>query len=266
MTTRPAPRGLVFYPASHRYKLDGAWVPGVTTLIGKGLPKPALPYWAAKSVAEYVADNPEGVETFRAVGRGPMIAALKEIPWQRRDEAAVRGTDVHAIAERVIHGEAVEVPEHLAGHVDGYVRWLDAFQVEAVVTETPVASRTAWYAGTFDAVIRFGAGPWAGRTVLADWKTSSGVYGETGLQTAAYARAEFMATDDGETPMPDLDATGVLHITEAGSQFYPLAHNPEQIDAAFAVFRHVAYVANKTDWIKGLIGAPMDEPESETAA
>ena len=52
--------GLVFYPKSHRYKLDGAWVPGVTTLIGKGLPKPALPYWAARTVAEWVADNPDG--------------------------------------------------------------------------------------------------------------------------------------------------------------------------------------------------------------
>lgn len=27
--------GLVFYPKSHRYKLDGAWVPGVTRLISE---------------------------------------------------------------------------------------------------------------------------------------------------------------------------------------------------------------------------------------
>lgn len=258
---------LKFSPTAHRYWLDGKPIPGVTTLIGKGLPKPALPYWAAKSVAEYVADNPEGVEAFRATGRGPMVAALKEIPWQRRDEAAVRGTDVHAIAEKVIRGEAVEVPDHLAGHVEGYVRWLDLYDVEAIHTECAVANRASWYAGTLDAIIRFGRGPWAGRTVLADWKTSSGVYGETGLQTAAYARAEFMApAPDVEDPLPAIDCTGVLHVTDSGSQFYPLAADPAVIDAAFAVFRHVAYVASKTDWIKGLVGDPLPEPESETAA
>lgn len=257
---------LKFNPRAHRYWLDGRPVPGVTTLLGKGLPKPALPYWAAKSVAEYVADNPDGVEAFRSTGRGPMVAALKEIPWQKRDEAAIRGTDIHALAEQVIHGHAVDVPDHLAGHVEGYVRWLDAFQIEAVVTETPVANRSSWYAGTFDAVIRFGAGPWAGRTVLADWKTSKGVYGETGLQTAAYARAEFMAPDpDTETPLPEVEATGVLHITDGEARFHPLANTPAEIDDAFKVFRHIAFVAGKADWIKGLIGDPMPEPGEDAA-
>lgn len=253
---------LKFSEKAHRYWLDGRPVPGVTTLLGKGLPKPAIPYWAAKSVAEYVIDNPAGVEALRGVGRDSAVAALKQVPWTKRDEAAVRGTDVHRLAEELIHGREVDVPEHLVGHVEGYARWLDLFQVEAIHTESAVANRAAWYAGTFDAIVRFGAGPWKGRVVLADWKTSSGVYGETGLQTAAYARAEFMAPDvDTETPLPEIEATGVLHITENGSQFYPLANDPAAIDAAFNVFRHIAYVANKTDWIKGLIGDPMDEPE-----
>ena len=33
--------GLKFFEASHRYKLDGAWVPGVTTILGV-LNKPGL--------------------------------------------------------------------------------------------------------------------------------------------------------------------------------------------------------------------------------
>lgn len=248
---------LKFNDRVHRYWLDGKPVPGVTTLIGKGLPKPALPYWSAKSVAEYVMDNPEGVEALRSMGRDPAVAALKQIPWQKRDEAAVRGTDVHALAEQIIHGQAVEVPEHLAGHVEGYARWLDAFAAEPIVTEVPVANRANWYAGKPDAVVRM-----AGEVWLLDWKTSSGVYGETALQTAAYARAEFYApTPDDEIPMPHIDRIGVVHITADGSQLYPLG----DIDAAFGVFRHVAYVANKTDWIKGLIGEPMDAPGTEAA-
>lgn len=257
---------LKFSPKAHKYWLDSKPCPGVTTLLGKGLPKPAIPYWAAKSVAEFVVDEPEQVEQLRSLGRGPAVAALKAIPWQARDTAAVRGTDVHRFAEELIHGREVDVPDHLLAHVEGYARWLDEFQVEALHTEHPVANRRWHYAGTFDAVIRFGRGPWAGRTVLADWKTSSGVYGEAGLQTAAYARSEFMAPDEQtEIPTPAVDATGVLHITDAGSQFYPLSPTPEDIDEAFKVFTHIAFVANKTDWIKGLIGEPM-RLETEVAA
>jgi hypothetical protein len=257
---------LKFSPKAHKYWLDGKPCPGVTTLLSKGLPKPAIPYWAAKSVAEYVIDNGEQVDNLRSLGRGPAVAALKAIPWQARDTAAVRGTDVHALAEELIHGREVDVPEHLVAHVEGYAHWLDEFQVEAIHTEHPVGNRQWRYAGTFDAVIKFGRGPWAGRTVLADWKTSTGVYGETGLQTAAYARAEFIAPDEAtEIPMPAVDATGVLHITDAGSLFYPLSPTPEDIDEAFKVFRHIAFVAGKTDWIKGLIGEPM-RLEAEVAA
>ena len=89
---------LVFYPKSHRYRLDGDWVPGVTTLIGKGLPKPALPYWAARTVAEWVVGNPDLTEEIKRLGGGrPAVAFLKELPWHKRDEAAIRGTDVHAL-------------------------------------------------------------------------------------------------------------------------------------------------------------------------
>ena len=250
---------LVFYPKSHRYRLDGAWVPGVTTLIGKGLPKPALPYWSAKTVAEWVADNPDLTEDLKRMGgRGPAVAFLKELPWQKRDEAAIRGTDVHALAERLVHGDEVEVPEHLAAHVQGYVDWLDKFSPQALLTERACASRKWGYAGTFDAILTFESGPLAGKTVLADWKTSSGVYGETALQTAAYARAEFYVDDEGsEAGMPHIDATGVLHVQEHGSEFYVLNDSPTAIDEAFKVFTHIAYVAKRTDWIKDRIGEPI---------
>ena len=252
--------GLVFYPKSHRYKLDGQWVPGVTTLIGKGLPKPAIPYWAAKTVAEWVADNPDLTDDLKRMGgRGPAVAFLKELPWQKRDEAAIRGTDVHALAERIVHGEEVEVPEHLAGYVSGYVDWLDATGFQPIVTEKPCASRKWAYAGKPDAIGTFDRGPLAGKTFLLDWKTSSGVYGETALQTGAYAKADFYVADDGsEVLMPPIDATGVVHIQDGLSELYVLAHSPEEIDEAFKVFTHVAYVARKADWIKSLITAPID--------
>jgi hypothetical protein len=249
---------LKFSAKAHRYWLDGKPVPGVTTLLGKGLPKPALPYWSAKSVAEYVVDNPEQVDNLRSLGRGPAVAALKAIPWQARDEAAVRGTDVHKLAEEIIHGREVDVPEHLLAHVEGYVRWLDEFSVEPILTEFQVASRTHWYAGTGDAVVRIGDTAW-----LLDWKTSKGVYGETALQTAAYAGADWYLADDGtETPIPEVDRIGVVHITDAGTVLRPFRDR----DAAWKCFRHVAWVASQVPSIEAQIEDALEAPAKTEGA
>lgn len=250
---------LKFIEKTHRYFLDGKSCPGVTTLLGQGLPKPAIPYWAAKTVAEYVLDNPEGVEHLRTMGRDSAVAALKQVPWTKRDEAAVRGTDVHDLAEKLIHGEDVEVPEHLIAPVEGYRDWLDEFGVEPILTEQACASRKWLYCGKFDAIVRMTRGPLACKTLLIDWKTSKGVYGETGLQTAAYASAEFYAPDmDTELPMPEIDCTGVVHVTEHGSTYYQLASTPADIAEQFRVFTHIQFVAKRTDYIKSLLGPALN--------
>lgn len=234
----------MFYPKSHRYRLDGAWVPGVTTLIGKGLPKPALPYWAARTVAEWVADNPDLTEELKRMGgRGPAIAYLKELPWQKRDEAAIRGTDVHALAEWLVHGDEVEVPEHLAAHVQGYVDWLDKFNPQVVLTERPCASRQWQYAGTFDLIARIDGVTW-----MLDAKTSSGVYGSMALQLAAYANAEFyLDDDDTEQPLPAIDRYGVLHVTEHGTTLHYLPASANE--AAWRDFLHVQFVGRRAKQI-----------------
>ena len=249
---------LKFNARTHRYFLDSKPIPGVTTLIGKGLPKPALTYWSARCVAEYVIDNPEQVEALRQMGRGPAVAALKGVPWQERDEAAVRGTAVHALAEEVIHGREVDVPEHLVAHVEGYARWLDQTGVEPILTERQCASRRWWYAGTFDALVRIRGEVW-----LLDWKTSKAVYGSTALQTAAYAGAEFYVDDDGtEVPMPEVDRIGVVHVTDAGSRLHPFRDR----EAAWKDWLHVAWVANAVPRIDAQLLEPEDETTPEAVA
>lgn len=257
---------LRFVEKTHAYYLDGKRIKGVTTLLGAGIPKPALAYWSAKAVAEYVINNPDAIEQLRTMGDGPAIAALKGIPWAKRDEAAVRGTDVHALAEQIIHGQDAEVPDHLLGHVKGYLAWLEEFDVQPILTEQPVASRRWRYGGKFDAIVTIGRGPWAGRSPLLDWKTSNGVYGETALQTAAYALAEFYAPDDKtEIPMPYIDCTGVVHITEHGSTLHPLANDKPELTEHFKIFTHAAYLANKVDAIKGFVGEPMTLEQDQVA-
>lgn len=250
---------LKYSDKAHRYWLDGRPVPGVTTILGKGIPKPALPYWAAKSVAEYVADQPDKVEALRGAGRDPMVAALKGVPWTKRDEAAVRGTAVHALAEEVVQGREVEVPEHLLGYVEGLVVWLDEFLVHPILTERSCANRTHKYAGRFDFLGTIDAlGP---EIWLLDWKTSKGIYGETALQTAAYASAEFYVEDgdpNTELPLPHVDRIGVVHVTEFGSTLYDLG-TPE---AAFPYFLAAKSVADGLTWRESIVGPPVTLPEA----
>jgi hypothetical protein len=249
--------GLRFTPGNHQYRLDGRPIPSVTTLLGKGLPKPALTYWSAKMVAEFVADNEAAVESLRATGRGPMVAALKAVPWAARDEAAIRGTDIHALAEELAHGREVEVPDHLSDAVNGYVQWLDAWQPEVIWTERPVANRKWWYAGKPDVVCTI-----AGETWLLDWKSGKAIYGDNALQVACYGNAEFSMTDDGaEEPMPHIERYGIVHVRPDGTDLY------EVIDpaAAWKDALHVIWTAKAIERIDKYIGEPMVAPENVVA-
>ncbi|MBQ1165621.1 hypothetical protein KBZ21_47360, partial [Streptomyces sp. A73] len=69
-----------------------------------------------------------------------------------RDAAAARGTSIHAYAEQLVAGEEVEAPEEWVGHIESCARVLDDWQIQPVVVERPVASRTWWYSGTPDVI------------------------------------------------------------------------------------------------------------------
>jgi len=247
---------LKFAEKTHRYHLDGKPIQGVTTLIKGGLPAPQLTYWAAKSVAEFVADHDAEIEMMRGLPRQAMVAALKETPWAARDKAGVRGTDVHALAERLVAGLEVEVPEHLAGHVEACVRFLDEWQPEPLVVEKPVAHRTHWWAGKPDLIARLPDG----RTALLDWKTAaSGIYAETAFQLAAYSHAEFYAPDpETEVSLPQIDWCAAVHLTADGYEVVPVKAD----DEVYAQFRHLAHVARFAKAAKEYVGEPLPRPGS----
>lgn len=246
---------LRFNEGNHSYRLDGKPVPGVTTLIKGGLPNDSLMFWSARTVAEWVADNPAVTEQMEQLGgRGPLVAFLKAVPWQKRDDAGVRGTAVHALAEEIVHGREVEVPEHLAAHVQGYVDWLDKWQLEPVLTERSVGHRRHWYAGRFDLV-----GDIAGVRWLLDIKTSKGVYAETALQCAAYRGAEFFVDDDGrEQPMPEgIERLGVLHVTDTGTTLVPLRSD----DEPYKDFLHAAFLTRRAKQRKAYVLDALHTPK-----
>ncbi len=266
MSVKTAAKGLTFTHNGHRYKLDGLPVTGVTTLIAHGLPKPALVRWAPRVVAEWVTDleNRARLDELLAGDTEAAIRELKELPTKVRDEAGVRGTAVHDHAE-VLHntGEAIDVPEDLIPYVEGYVEFLDKWQITTLLTERPVASRKDWYAGKFDL---FCTSPFlaGGKPVQIDLKTSKGVYGETALQTAAYAKAEFYIDEDGnEHPLPEIAATYVAHVTPDGTHLYELARDRGQIDEHYQMFLAAAYIHKTAKVRDAIITEPLTIPTTE---
>lgn len=257
--------GLKFYPASHRYKLDGAWVPGVTTVLGV-VNKPALTKWAASTVAEYVADNREAVEHLFHAGRGPMVAALKEVPWQKRDDAAARGTKFHDFIERILKGEEVDVPDEQVGLVESGLAFLEDYKITPVLTEGCVGSREHRYAGKFDLIADSEV---LGCRGIFDWKSSKRIYAATAFQNAAYAFADFTGEDGDEQPVPEVERSFGVHIREDGYDVHELAFGPD-VFAEFVAIRKT-FDANKRaegDWKSpgsGYVGLPLRDHEKESA-
>jgi hypothetical protein len=222
--------GLKFYEASHRYKLDGDWVPGVTTILGV-LNKPGLTKWAASSVAEFVADNPGTVDNLRDAGRGPMVAALKEVPWQKRDDAAARGTTFHDFAERIARGEEVDVPDAQVPLVESALAFMEDYDIEPVLIEAVVGSREHRYAGKADLFAN---------DAVWDWKSGKRIYASTAFQLAAYAFAEFHGENGNEQPLPTVKAAYGVHIRADGYDVYPLEFGP-------SVFQEFVTIRNAHD-------------------
>lgn len=253
------------YGRGHGYKLDGEKITGVTTLIKAGLPAPALMFWSARTVAEYVADADQAtLDALRTLGHDGMVETLKKVPWNQAKEKAARGTEVHGLAEKLSRGERVDVPEPLAGHVDSCVRFLDEWRVLPVLTETSIASRGGHgrprYAGTFDLVADIAGG----RRALLDYKTAGkGIFPETALQLAAYRYADFYVdADRAEQPMDALHITHTyaVWLRADGYDMVPVETDGGISGAAFSAFRAAAYLGARKDVMETWIGEALPPP------
>lgn len=254
---------LTFTHNGHRYQLDGDKADSVTTVCGV-LPKgDGLLRWAGKLIASAVADQASTVDAVRALGRDALIAALVELPTQARDKAGARGTLVHGIATDLVKGAPIELDliadPVIEACLYGLRRWFDLVGFEAELIERPIASRAHRYAGRFDVVgtmERDRSERW-----LIDFKTSSGVYGDTALQTAAYARAEFYLDVDPdmpealivEVPMPRINRIGVLHVQPDLAELYDLG----DIDVAFGEFLAAQTIYRTGPRRRQLVAAPL---------
>lgn len=225
---------------NHAYYLDGVKLDGVTTLLGNGLPKPALINWAANATAEYAVDNWADLSDMSLSER---LKVLKGSRYAITDEAKQRGTEVHDLAEKLAKGEEVEVPDAIAGHVTSALRFLDEYKFETILTETSCFHEKALYGGTFDLLGRSRLSEHEGKVILADWKTNrTGIYPETALQLTAYAKAtHFLDRDGVEQAMAELGITDLwgIWIRSDGYEVYPM----EFSDRTWQAFGNVVAVA-----------------------
>ena len=234
---RAATKGLTFSPGNHQYRLDGQHVPGVTTILGV-LDKPAIPKWAAGMVAEYVADNPSGIEELRNMGRGPMVHALKNLPWQKRDDAGVRGNVLHDYAEALLNGEDVEVDDEHVPVMEHALAFMEDWQIKPLLVEAACGSREHKWAGTLDLIAEY-VRPDTGHEGVAifDWKSGKALYPEYAWQLNAYAHAEFCGLGGDEKPLPACDAAFGVQIRPDGYDVAPFAFGPEIYDEFLAIRR-----------------------------
>jgi|SRR5262245_13241053 len=242
---------------NHSYWVDGEKLPGVTTIL-RQQPKPALVEWAGNTTADYALDNWDELAELKPSER---LARLKRARYVERDAAARRGTQVHALAEQLAAGREVEVPEALTGHVESYVKFLDAFDPEPIALELVIANREHRYCGTADLVAHMRGAVW-----MIDIKTArSGIFPETALQVCAYSRAETYADDDGsESPLAGLgiERCAALHVRGDGYDLRPLETGP----AVWETFQHLAWLHHHAELAESWVGDAIDPPPLRAAS
>jgi hypothetical protein len=202
------------------YTHDGNDYPSVTTIL-KAINKPALVGWAAKSVAEYAANNIDQIYAIAKDDPAGAVDLLKGTPWRERDKAASLGSRVHRLLEG--DGEGASLEEQ--PYVDAWAKWLEATGTKVIAQEIPVASTKYGYGGTVDLIAEVD-----GRVGVLDVKTGKtvadrdgAVYLEIALQLAAYASADAGWPDGLAAPF---ERAAVLHVRPEGVSVFKVDDIP----------------------------------------
>jgi hypothetical protein len=250
--------------SGHSYVIDGARVDGVTTLLSEGTPSGGLVTWSARCVAERVIDmdNFEIDELRHDMNREDAIKDLTNTYRLKRQRLAVRGTKVHALADRISRGEQVDIDdEELYGFATSAARFLDDWHVRPILSEQTVGSRQWSYGGTFDLVCDMN-----GYRCLVDYKTSSRrPHWRTALQLAAYRWADcYVGYDGTEIPMSEvgIEQAYIVNVRDDGYDIYPIESGPD----VFRAFLHVAHVAREVRTASSWISDPRQAPTTGVAA
>jgi hypothetical protein len=180
---------------NHRYRLDGKWMPNVTTII-RVMDAPRLDEWKVEVQVEGTAKaahaNPPvfGEDLDSYVKRLVVLGAQRYEHERLSREAADIGKHVHKLIEwevRRMLGEQTarpEVQDEALFVFAGWREWAARVGFKPLMAEVRLANRTDGYCGTADLLALID-----GQLSVIDWKTSAAIYPEMRLQSAAYRMA-----------------------------------------------------------------------------
>lgn len=143
---------------------DGKRVPGVTTILGSVLAKPALKFWSNKL-------GLSGIDVRSYV-----------------DALAEAGKLAHEMVACHLQDKKADTSEASKVNIDraenaflSYLTWEKGHKIEPLLIETPLVSEKYHYGGTMDCYCKLD-----GIFELVDLKTSKAIYGDMLFQLAAY--------------------------------------------------------------------------------
>lgn len=218
IATTPSGIHIAYYDKSHRYKIGEdskslAFVPSVSTILDKTLAK-NLSGWAERGAVD-------GMLTLHRMGKLRELDATRALAllhdhglryYQTRDKAAQRGTDVHAVMEKLAEGVVPKVgdyPQAQWGYVQALCNWWIKANPEVIHSELMVASLMYGYAGRMDLLAKVN-----GKLGVIDLKTSRGVRESHHYQTAGYR----LAVEESGYGTPEFGA--ILRVGEDGAYEY----------------------------------------------
>lgn len=168
---------------------------------------PAINGWRVKQAAQRALDS---YETGELRERLTVHGAEKTRKWVQRasddslGHSALKGSFLHEMAD--LHMKGLPLPSDMTEssrkRVEWFLRFLDAYDLEYLMTEVSMINRTHKYCGTADAIVRY-----KDEVQILDYKSSaSGVFADNALQLAAYTNMEYWVkeADFGEQTLHEL--------------------------------------------------------------
>lgn len=217
----------------------GKKLPGVTTILGATIPKPALIPWAYEQGKKGV-----GLYTARDVAGDIGSAVHSAVEEYEYSGARPTFLELRDIAE----GEEKRSPREGARLAfEAYLDWRSWQQVSVVALEVPLASDRLGYAGTLDML-----GRRDGKLALIDLKTGGAIYHDMILQIAAYA--DLWEAERGET----VELFEIIRTNKDGTGFEHRSWSRAELEEAnaFSAWRRCVELYNFQSGLKALTKTP----------
>ena len=213
---------IIFYPNSHRYKADGAWVPSVTTVLGLIDKSRQLLKWSENLTRDFLN------QYLNIPLESNVIESAVTQYSTIRDTAADIGHQIHEWIEKFVSAKMnnTDTPQvdstmeqAVINGIMAFLQWYNENEVIFLESERIVYSKEHNYIGTFDVLMKVN-----GINTLADFKSGKGVYAPFWYQLSAYKQAY-----QEEYPDSVIQQYMILHFDKETGDFQCLTKDVEEI-------------------------------------